>query len=612
MYDMVIQSMAACLQQTYGDVLYQRIIECAGIPVTAFNTHEVYPDKYVRALVQTAAEVLEEKKEPEYYLEIFGRMFVLYCHTYGHDKILRVSGRHFRDLIRNMNHLHHCMRYSYPRMIHPSFVVVAEDVSGMILHYESIRQGFAPYVTGQLKELATNTKFFNKSYFNVCVMEERELLQRGSYLTVMRLDFPNNGYVGSMTGYNHHLTPRFPGLKSQTFFKILPYSLFLDEQLIVRLCSSRLQRLFEEKVAGRPLVEFFRPAHPTFDLTLEEILHLQDVVIELESVPTIRVENPYTKQNFRSPHRLLLKGQFKQFSPQRVVFLSSTPTLNDLSDVERIGFYLSDLPLHSGSAELAASGWHSQQITFRHFQKEVENSKQLEESLRKLAEWQRSGDSLLMSMIPEHIIENMTNTGKQYFCEPYDAVTIMFVRLFGFNVVCSKIPPTEVIKVVSECWSALDTLTDSYDVLKVENRGEEYMVASGIPNRHGSQHASETASLALHIMQTVMDMDFPRLPDRKMQIRIGINSGPVVGGVVGLHLPRFCIFGDTVNTASRMESSGIPFRIQCSERTRNYLVTTGNFEMKKRGIMKIKGKGDMRVYWLISEHGSDFSIETED
>ncbi|XP_055345251.1 soluble guanylate cyclase 88E-like [Paramacrobiotus metropolitanus] len=515
MYGMVIQSMAACLQQTYGDVLYQTIIECAGIPVTSFNTHEVYPDKYVWALVQTATEVLEENKEPEYYLEIFGRMFVLHCHTYGHDKILRVSGRHFRDLIRNMNHLHHCMRYSYPRMTHPSFVVVAEDVSGMVLHYESIRQGFAPYVTGQLKELATNSKFFNKSYFNVCVMEERELLQRGSYLTVMRLDFPNNGYVGSVTGYNHHLTPRFSGLKSQTFFKILPYSLYST------FARCRL---------------------------------------ELESVPTIRVENPYTKQNFRSPHRLLLKGQFKQFSPQWGVFLSSTPTLNDLSDVERIGFYLSDLPLHSCSAELAAK------------------------------------------------------------CLPFVLVFVAVRRRHHYvrPIVCLqrglfKIPPTEVIKVVSECWSALDTVTYSYDVLKVENRGEEYMVCpSGIPNRHGNQHASETASLALHIMQTVMDMDFPRLPDRKLQIRIGINSGPVVGGVVGLHLPRFCRFGDTVNTASRMESSGIPFRIQCSERTRNNLVTTGNFELKIRGIMKIKGKGDMRVYWLISEYGSDFSIETED
>ncbi|XP_055357917.1 soluble guanylate cyclase 88E-like [Paramacrobiotus metropolitanus] len=612
MYGMVIQSMAAYLQQTYGDLLYQEVIECAGIPVTVFNTHEVYPDKYVKALVQTAARVLEEDKEPAFYLEIFGRMFVLYCHTYGHDRILRVSGRHFRDLIRNMNHLHHCMRYSYPRMIHPSFVVVAEDVSGMVLHYESVRQGFAPYVTGQLKELATNSKFFNKPYFNVSVMEERELSQRGSYLSVLRLDFPNTGYAGSISGYNRQFTPRFPCLNSQTFFNILPYSLFLDEQLIVKMCSIRLQRLFEDKVAGRPLAEFFRPAQPTFNLTFEEILHLQDVVIELESVPTICVENPYTKQKFLSPHRVLLKGEFKQTATQRVLFISSTPTLNDLSDLERIGFYLSDLPLHSGSADLAACGWHSQQNTFRHFQKEAEKSKQLEDSLRKLDEWQRRGDSLLMSMIPKHIIEKMMDTGEHYFCEPYDEVTIMFVRLFDFNVVCFQNSPTEVVKVVSECWSALDTLTDNYDVLKVENRGEEYMVASGIPDKNGNQHASETASLALQIMQTVMDMDFAPLPDRKLQIRIGINSGPVVGGVVGLHLPRFCIFGDTVNTASRMESSGMPFRIQCSETTRNILVTTGDFEMKKRGIMKIKGKGEMMVYWLVSKHGSDFGIEIED
>ncbi|GAV03015.1 hypothetical protein RvY_13505-2 [Ramazzottius varieornatus] len=338
-------------------------------------------------------------------------------------------------------------------------------------------------------------------------------------------------------------------------------------------------------------------------------LRMQDVVIEMESVPFLLIYNPRTHARVLSNKRLLLKGELRQLSATLIIYISSTPTLSDLHEVEDIGFYLSDLPLHSGSADLASNGWHSYNEIFQHFQQEAEKSKQLEELHQQQNEWRQRGDTLLGSMIPRYLLDKLkngndetTSTTLLQYCEPYDEVTLMFVRLYDFTKVCASLSATETLRAVSVCWSTIDSLTDYYDVLKVENRAEEYMVASGIPKLNGHQHAAEISGLALRIMRTISALDVPQIPSTgKLTIRIGISTGPVVGGIVGLHLPRFCIFGDTVNTASRMESTGLPFRIQCAPKTHDLLKELGGFQLTERGLMPVKGKGEMMVYWLTGQ-----------
>ncbi|OQV22558.1 Soluble guanylate cyclase 88E [Hypsibius exemplaris] len=615
MYGMVLQSMTAYLQKQYGETAYLAILEHAGIPHTFFNTHQVYPDKYITALINSASIVLHEGKSPADYLEIYGRMFVQYCHVYGHDKILRVVGRHFRDLIRNMNHLHHSLRYSYPRMVHPSFLVMAEDENGIVLNYESVRQGFAPYVSGQLKELAR--QFFHIPRFDVTVLTEVSLDVRGTYLTSFRLDFDNVGYIESISGRRRNFNERYPKLTAQSFFNILPYSFLFDQHMTILSHGPKMFGMFVEPIRGRKVSDIFTAKQPQFELSYDMAVKLQDVVIELQSIPCIMIHNAVAHTKHPLKKHLPLKGQFRQYSVDTVLFISSTPTLNDLSDLESIGFYLSDLPLHSGTADLAACGWHSHNEIFQHFQKEADKSQELEDLLRKQAEWKKKGDSLLGSMIPRYLLDKLQGAdqgaaGSAFsYCELYEEVTIMFVRLYDFANVCLPLSATDLVKMVSLCWSVMDTLSDDYDVFKVENRGEEYMVASGIPKLNGQQHAAEIASLALSIMKTITATTFEAVEGGRLVIRIGISSGPVVGGIVGLHLPRFCVFGDTVNTASRMESSGIPYQIQCTSMTRDILhAHYKSFHLTERGSMSIKGKGAMLVYWLVRKDGFDYQASS--
>ncbi|GBL91650.1 Receptor-type guanylate cyclase gcy-21, partial [Araneus ventricosus] len=114
------------------------------------------------------------------------------------------------------------------------------------------------------------------------------------------------------------------------------------------------------------------------------------------------------------------------------------------------------------------------------------------------------------------------------------------------------------------------------------------MVVSGLPIPNGDKHAGEIASMALHLLEAIKMFPLRYKPDDTLMLRIGIHSGAVCAGVVGRKMPRYCLFGDTVNTASRMESTGLPLRVHCSESCRNLLEKLGGYVLEERGLVNIK------------------------
>lgn len=127
---------------------------------------------------------------------------------------------------------------------------------------------------------------------------------------------------------------------------------------------------------------------------------------------------------------------------------------------------------------------------------------------------------------------------------------------------------------------------------------------SGLPVRNGDLHAREIARMALALLAKVHSFEIRHRPHEKLRLRIGLHSGSCCAGVVGQKMPRYCLFGDTVNTASRMESNGEALKIHMSHSTKQILDRFGTFDVTMRGFVSIKGKGEMMTFWLDGENGS--------
>ncbi|XP_070991350.1 retinal guanylyl cyclase 2-like isoform X3 [Oncorhynchus clarkii lewisi] len=208
-------------------------------------------------------------------------------------------------------------------------------------------------------------------------------------------------------------------------------------------------------------------------------------------------------------------------------------------------------------------------------------------------------EKLLTQMLPPSVAD-VLKVGGTVEPEHFENVTLYFSDIVGFTTISANSEPIEVVDLLNDLYTLFDAIIGNHDVYKVETIGDAYMVASGLPVPNGNRHAAEISSMALDILSAVGTFKMRHMPDVPVRIRIGLHSGPCVAGVVGLTMPRYCLFGDTVNTASRMESTGMPYRIHLSHSTAKILVDLREgYQVQLRGKTELKGKGMEETYWLV-------------
>jgi class 3 adenylate cyclase len=231
------------------------------------------------------------------------------------------------------------------------------------------------------------------------------------------------------------------------------------------------------------------------------------------------------------------------------------------------------------------------QQMFQRVRKEISDRQTVEACLR---DEQEKSERLLLNILPAEIAQQLKEE-QSAIANRFDEVTILFADIVNFTGLAAQISPIELVNSLNEIFSNFDRLAEFYGLEKIKTIGDAYMVVGGLPTPR-SDHASAVAKMALDMQKSISQ--FKSATGESFQLRIGINTGSVVAGVIGLKKFSYDLWGDAVNVASRMESHGVIDKIQVSETT--YLHLKDEFQLENRGEIKVKGRGMMTTYFLIS------------
>lgn len=235
--------------------------------------------------------------------------------------------------------------------------------------------------------------------------------------------------------------------------------------------------------------------------------------------------------------------------------------------------------------------WAAEVAGRRSFWQEQVIARQMEE----LATERATSERLLLNVLPESIADRL-RADHSTIADRFDEVTVLFADICGFTAYSARVPAEQLVERLDAVFTRFDRAADELGVEKIKTIGDAYMVAAGLPQPH-EDAAGAMARMALAMLRELEALN--EGAEDGLSVRIGMHTGPVVAGVIGRRKFIYDLWGDTVNTASRMESHGAPGRIQLSEATARLL--EGRFELEPRGAIEVKGKGAMTTYWLQGE-----------
>ncbi|CAG9858830.1 unnamed protein product [Phyllotreta striolata] len=643
MYGMLLESVQHFVRLEYGEDVWQKTLTMADCKFSVFNTHQTYPDSTMSSLASALASITNQTADDT--MMFFGRCFVRFFSNFGYDVTIKATGRYFADFLNSIDNIHSQFRISYPKMKSPSMYLTDIDKGGCVLMYRSTRSGLTHYVMGQLMQIAKD--FFDLELETNVIESNEKVSTEGKQLIIvkLRLNFDNTQYMATKKEAKaNEIKCDLPPFECSLLRQLFPFTVLLDSTLTIKGIGEKLAEVAggKEKLVGQPFTKYFKLRTPKgISLKWNSLYYLKSVTFEIEflrselmksnmkslqtpeerekdDLTTREIEidgksiSPYALRRDSQPglRNILLKGQMMYLSDAERIIYFCSPVINDISELPDQGLYLNDLNSHGLSKEMVLAGWQSSSRLRLMFDKAEQRASELENNYALLNVWKRRGDDLLYSMLPKPVADCLrAGNNPLDTCKSFDLITVMFCELVGFNSSTAE-DAMELVSTMNAVFSCFDSLMDKFNVYKVETVGQIYMAVCGAPNKNDN-HASNITDVSLEMVRHVRQLQIPS--GKKVDVRIGIHSGPVVAGVVGIKLPRYCFFGDTVNTASRMQSTSEPGMVHLSETTRNYL-PTGRYILTSRGTVKLKGKGDMRAYWVFENiyHDEDDEEEEEE
>lgn len=606
MYGMLLESVQHFVQLEYGEDMWLQLLERADCKHMVFNTRQTYPDELMTNLAAALAEFNGESVENV--MQFFGKCFVRFFSNLGYACMIKATGRYFCDFLQNVDNIHMQMRFTYPKMKSPSMYTTHIDPQGVELVYRSTRKGFTHYLMGQLFQIAK--ELYETDLIIRVLGSSNNIPGSRSVMVKFRIDFDNREYIARNNRMKTPLSRELAPVSISFLLRLFPFGAIIDKDMRILGAGDKLLQAWggsSSSILNKHVTDVFKLRRPKgISFTWGNVIYLHSVMFELEMIrlndqnaSSNTVNTPSTstgldRRGSQGARSILLKGQMRYIEDLKAIIFLCSPLINSLDELLNMGLYLNDLNPHGLSRELVLAGWQHCGRLEMMFERAEQRSTELENSYALLDRWKNKSDELLYSMIPQTVADRLrAGASPLSTCESFESISVLFCELCDFDYSTIE-GAMDIVSSMNAVFSCFDSLMDEFNVYKVETVGRIYMAASGAPDRT-ENHAQNIADVSLQLLKHVRSLKLPSGLD--IQIRIGIHSGPAVAGVVGIKVPRYCFFGDTVNTASRMQTTSLPGRVHISSDAKA-LLSLDRYHVESRGLVWVKGKGNMETYWL--------------
>ncbi|KAJ3583287.1 hypothetical protein NHX12_029502 [Muraenolepis orangiensis] len=643
MYGFINTCLKSLVIEKFGEETWDKLSKLAKVQDT-FMTYEVYDDAVTLRLVQEACVMLGEDWVK--CVKLFGEHFFSFCKQAGYDTMLRTLGGNLAEFIENLDALHCYLALSYQVCVLPCYLnpsptrCVSSPATSPLSYQVCVLPCYLnPSPTRCVSSPATSPLSYQVCVlpcyltpllpgvsspatsplsYQVCVVLHRVMemgcccitILTGKDSTISYQDFFDSEVT--MTILNQSEEDERTGKKEHVVFLVKQ-----EKRRAARAERGQQGPAKDHREVKNPCCAQGTRGHPAVGkeadapggggatgawsaawssggkLWMEEKAFCNafpfHIVFDQDYFIIVHPQVTFTIESIKK----FINSQMMWMPSLACMLYLCSPKLRSLQELEERGLHLADIAPHDTTRDLILL--NQQRLA------EMELSNQLErkkEELRilshHLAVEKKKTETLLYAMLPQHVA-NQLREGLKVEAGDFEVCTILFSDVVTFTQICSSCQPIQIVHMLNSMYSRFDRLTEIHGVYKVETIGDAYMVVGGVPVATPS-HAHRVANFALGMRLAAREVTNP-VTGQHIHIRVGLHTGPVLAGVVGDKMPRYCLFGDTVNTASRMESHGVPDHIHISPSTYIELKDQG-FDIQARGEIEVKGKGLMTTYFL--------------
>ncbi|CAI4221386.1 unnamed protein product [Auanema sp. JU1783] len=479
----------------------------------------------------------------------------------------------------------------------PSFRCEVLPEGNLLLHYYSKRSGLYPIVKGVVREVSR--RIYDAEV--IMKVQERKQEHLDAFVTehvvfvISQVESGSSNPQKSITSktemrIEHHQT-KFT-IAPEDFSQAFPYHICFDRDLFLEHFGAFIQKMYPMAIQQETRVtDILELIHPEVPFSYESILAFKNslFIFKLKSFGDIVHQ---TKNDVKP---VLLKGSMILINEGNYILYLSSVNVTTVRELIERNLHISDMQRHDGTRDLIMLN-QSRMSQVELNRKLEETTKSLKRMAAELEVEKQKTDELLCELMPASVADSLRQ-GKVIDASEFSDCTLLFTDIVTFTNICALCTPYDVVTLLNDLYLRFDRLIGLHEVYKVETIGDAYMVVGGVPeicDNHGERVLNVSIGM---LMESKLVLS--PITEKPIKIRIGLHSGAVVAGVVGMKMPRYCLFGDSVNLANKMESSGVPCKIHVSESAKiNGLKSNSSFVFADRGNTEIKGKGVMYTYFL--------------